>query len=101
MRTRRRWKINFRHPAVCGEEELEIVGNIFMSPSVSSESKNGDAREEARLSSHHRSKTKQTLNIPEFRRQRLMAKDIEFFLPVRFKRITIITLSIIDYVLVV
>ena len=30
-----------------------------------------------------------------------MAKDIEFFPTCRFKRITIITLSIIDYVLVV
>ena len=51
-------QINFEHPAVHAvRKSLEIVGNIFVSPSVSSESKNGDAREEAESaasSSHHR-----------------------------------------------
>ena len=52
-------QINSEHPAVHAVgKSLEIVGNIFVSPSVSSESKNGDAREEASAasSSHHRSK---------------------------------------------
>ena len=78
-------QINSEHPAVHAvRKSLETVGNIFMSPSVSSESKNGDAREEASAasSSHHRSKRHRHLNSEysaSLGGERLMAKDIEFF----------------------